>query len=400
MLAEVGNGLVAGPNDSRYTSILMGVRGSGKTVALNEIEDRAAADGWVVLSMDAGTPGLLERIVRTVSQAGGTYEALNLGESADSRSVERSIGIRLGMLEGKIAATEYRDHRPNMGLREHLTRLVQAAQQHDTSVLLTVDELQGIDREEGRLLSNDLQHITRRAGMPLAFVGAGLLELKHTLMRDRKMTFFHRCEHFEMPPLTIADAVIGLAGTIRSGGGTITDEALRLASDAVNGSPYRLQVIGDIAWKTSDGPDGVIDGAAVKVAIDTAREVVSAKIGIPAWHDLSEGDQELLGAVAANGGTATSAEAARRSNMSEKAANGALRRLADLGYLDRKSRGFYSFADLVAMDVALAETGYSGVPNRSPLGQRTSRQRCRKWMPLAKAYCVQQKGHSGGCRSK
>ncbi len=400
LLTEVGNGLVTGPNDPRYTSILMGVRGSGKTVALNEIEDRAAADGWVVLSMDAGTPGLLERIVQTISQADHTYEALNLAEDVDSRSVEKSIGIRLGVVEGKIAATEHRDRRANMGLREHLTRLVQVAQQHDTSVLLTVDELQGIDRLEGRRLSNDLQHITRRAGLPLAFLGAGLLELKHTLMRDRKMTFFHRCEHFDMPPLAIEDAVVGLSGTIRSAKGTITDEALRLASKAVNGSPYRLQVIGDIAWKTAGGPEGVIDSAAVGVAIDTAGEVVSAKIGIPAWHDLSEGDQSLLGAVAANGGIANSAEAAQYSNISEKAANSVLRRLADLGYLERHARGTYRFTDLVTKEVALAETEHPEASGDTSESRNAPRQQCRRWMPRATAYCVLQKGHSGGCRSK
>ena len=126
------------------------------------------------------------------------------------------------------------------------------------------------------------------------------------------------------------------------------------------------------------GPDGVIDSAAVDVAIGTAGEVVSAKIGIPAWHDLSEGDQRLLGAVAANGGSANSAEAARRSNMSDKAANRVLRRLADLGYLDRQTRGAYRFTGLVPKEVALAETGHSEVSDDVPPSQVASRQQCRK----------------------
>ena len=64
--------------------------------------------------------------------------------------------------------------------------------------------------------------------MPLAFVGAGLLEMKTSLLMDRKMTFFHRCEHFEMPPLEVADAIVGLAGPIKEAGGKITEEALEL----------------------------------------------------------------------------------------------------------------------------------------------------------------------------
>lgn len=397
LLSEIGDGLVTGPGDQRYISILMGVRGTGKTVILNEIEDRAAADGWVVLSMDAGTPGLLERIVQAIAQADQTYQALGLAKGANRRSVERSIGIRLGPLEGKMATTEYHDHKADMGLREHLTYLVRAAQEHGGSVLLTVDELQGIDRMEGRRLSNDLQHITKRAEMPLAFLGAGLLELKHTLMRDRKMTFFHRCDHFDMPPLEAADAVAGLAGPIRDAGGTITSEALGLASKSVDGSPYRLQVIGDIAWKLAGAPHGVIDAAAVEAAVSAADQTVRQKIAIPAWHDLSAADQGILESVAANGGTATPSEVARDSQTGEKSTSSTLRRLADLGYAHRPRHGVYSLTKLVPQDLILSESGREDAISAD---QPPRPGKCRKWMPRARAYCALSQGHSGGCRSK
>lgn len=400
LLEEVGGGLVTGPNDPRYTSIIMGVRGSGKTVALNEIEDRAAAEGWVVLSMDAGTPGLLERIAQAISQADRTYETLNLADSDDRRSVEKGIGIRLGPIEGKIATTEYRDHRANMGLREHLTHLVRAAQQHGASVLLTIDELQGIDRVEGRRLSNDLQHITKRAEMPLALLGAGLLELKHTLLRDRKMTFFHRCEHFDMPPLTIEDAAVGLAGPIRSAGGTITGEALRLAARAVNGSPYRLQVIGDIAWKTAGAPERGIGASDMETAISTAAEVVDAKVGVAAWHDLSQSGQRLLEAVGARGGIAASAEIARDTQTEPKAANDALRRLADTGYLDKPERGIYRLTHLVPREIAQGDAAHPRAADGLAPTPDVPAPKCRKWMPRAKAYCTLRRGHTGGCRSR
>jgi len=62
LLGNLASGLLSGPEDNRYTSIVMGVRGSGKTVALNEIEDSAARSGWVVLSMDAGTTSVSAHI--------------------------------------------------------------------------------------------------------------------------------------------------------------------------------------------------------------------------------------------------------------------------------------------------------------------------------------------------
>ena len=74
MIDGLGTGLVTGPTDRRYTSILMDSRGSGKTATLNEIEDMAAAEGWVVLSIDAATPGLLQRTMDVIARADEEYE--------------------------------------------------------------------------------------------------------------------------------------------------------------------------------------------------------------------------------------------------------------------------------------------------------------------------------------
>ena len=408
MLSEIGDGLVTGPNDRRYTSILMGVRGSGKTVVLNEIEDRAAADGWVVLSVDASTPGLLDRIVRAISQAGSRYEVLGL-PAAGGRSVEKSLGIRLGPLEGRWATTEHDGAGAAMGTREQLARLTEAAQRHGASVLLTVDELQGIDRAEGRRLANDIQHITKRAEMGLAFLGAGLPELKHTLMQDRKMTFFHRCEHFDMPPLSIGDAVAGILNPITESGGAITGEALGVAARAVDGSPYRLQVIGDIAWRAGGAPGREIGASAARAAAEAADAVVRAKVAVPAWHDLPQGDQRIMEAVASRGGAASTAEAAQDARTSPKSASAALRRLADLGYLEASRRGAYRLSGLVPADVILAESGHldlsggdaenGGQAEIPPRTVEAAKLPCRRWMPRAKAFCVLSQGHAGGCRS-
>ncbi|WP_419839078.1 ATP-binding protein [Candidatus Poriferisodalis sp.] len=394
LLADLGGGLATGPHDARYTSVLMGVRGSGKTVLLSEIEDRAAADGWVVLSLDAGTPGLLDRIVQTVRNADRTYEALGMANPARTRSAERSVGIRLGPLAGQISVTEHDDRLTHMGLREYLTFLAQAARRSDTSVLLTVDEMHGIDRTEGRRLSNDIQHITKRGNMPLAFVGAGLLEMKTTLLQDRKMTFFHRCEHYEMPPLDASDAMIGLASPIRDAGGTITDEALELAAKAVGASPYKLQVIGDFAWRIAGAPEKSIDAVAARTAVQAADKDVRKKVALPAWHDLSRTDQRVLVAVASIDGGASPQVVAQRAGLSGDHAQESLSRLRKTGYLDRPRAGTYRLTDLVPLATVLDE---GAILDETDSGAAPL---CRQWMPQSNAYCILNQGHSGGHRSR
>ena len=403
LLGTLGSGLATGPNDKWYTTIIMGVRGSGKTTILNEIEDRAAADGWVVLSLDAGTPGLLDRIAQAMAQANRSYESLELEGDARGRSVGKSLGVRLGPLEGKMEATDFFES-PTMGLREHLVFLAHQAMKQGTSVLLTVDEMHGIDRVEARRLSNDIQHITRRAGLPLAFVGAGLLEMKHTLMRDRKTTFFHRCEDYELPPLDVVDAMKGIAAPIEDAGGSISPDALNLAATAVKGSPYRLQVIGDAAWRLSDAPETSIDTRIVEMAVTAADEVVEKNIGIPAWHDLSEREKSVVVSLASQSGASDAIKVARDVGISSRQASGLLIHLRDGGYVTSLGNGNYELSGLVPAKVALGAhssgEGSSAEPIHRPAASGRAAARCRKWMPRARAYCSLRAGHAGRCRSR
>ena len=96
LMRDLADGLATGPSDARFTCLLTGSRGSGKTVVLNEVEDMAAAEGWVVLTTDASTPGLLERTADVIAGAQDSYEALGAGDGQIVRSTEKKLGIGLG----------------------------------------------------------------------------------------------------------------------------------------------------------------------------------------------------------------------------------------------------------------------------------------------------------------
>ena len=402
LLTTLGSGLATGPNDKWYTSIVMGVRGSGKTTILNEIEDRAAADGWVVLSLDAGTPLLLDRITQAIAHAGRSYESLEAVADTTGRSVGKSLGIRLGPLEGKLEVSDFFES-PQTGLREHLVVLAHQAMKYGASVLLTVDELHAIERGEGRRLANDIQHVTRRANLPVAFVGAGLLEMRRTLMRDRKMTFFHRCEDYELPPLDDVDARLGLASPIEDAGGSIATDALHFAASAVNGSPYRLQVIGDTAWRLAGAPAKPITLHTVESAVTTANRTVEKNISIPAWHDLTGREKSVLMSLTGRNGRSNVARVAQDTGISNRQASGLLTNLRDSGYVAALGDAEYAMTSLVSPRVALDLGSFEidTVETEHQTGNRTypKRPRCRKWMPRARAYCVMGEGHAGRCRS-
>lgn len=403
ILRTIGTGLVSGPTHHHYTSLLVGRRGTGKTVTLNAVEDMAALAGWVVLSLDAATPGISERIKSAIAMADSAYESLELVNENLRRATETRAGIFLGPLTGSLAWQRFRESNTNMDLREHLAFMARSALQADTSVLVTIDELHGVDPLEGRRLANDLQHVTKREGLPLAFVGAGLPDMRLTLMRDKKMTFFHRCEDFDLIPLTFEDCVEGLYRPICDAGGSISKEALWAAADYAQGMPYKLQVVGDQLWRISGSPEHEITLEHVEISAMSVESIIDKRIGVPAWYDLSQELQDVLAVVSFAECQVSSSDVADKIGITQRTAHKAADDLVTLGYLSRARRDRYATTGFVSSKVleqawAGLETDHrKDIPDSSAAPQTV---RCGKWMPRAQARCRLSVEHAGRCRSR
>ena len=238
--------------------------------------------------------------------------------------------------------------------------------------------------------------------MPLAFVGAGLLEMRYTLMADRRVTFFHRCDQHDMPPLERIDAIEGLRKTITEAGGSISRDALLHAADAVGGSPYKLQVVGHAAWRIAGAPEHPVDLPAAALAADAADEIVDRNVSVPALYDLSDAEQAILRAVADDAPAATVSSVSERSGAPYRQAGRIVRRLSLSGYIAQSASGTISLTGLVperviddAMPPDRADTQWQ---RPAPAPQQATM--CRKWMPRSQARCILADGHAGGCRSK
>lgn len=413
LLVDLGAGLAGGPRDPRYASLIMGVRGSGKTVVLNELEDRAARQGWVILSVDGSSKGLPERIVNAIEFARGDNPTVGAAAVSQQGSRLQTFGLRLGVLSATWRAGTAQAPPPPSSMGDALAALANAAAQAGTAVLLTVDELHAVDREEVRRLSSDIQHIAGRAGLPLAFVGAGLLEMRYTLLADTKITFMQRCERYEMHPLVPADVAVGLSLPIRDAGGDITSEALQAATAFVGESghgPYKLQILGHTIWRMAGAPDRTIDARTVQRSLPIAEAAVARSICVPAWHELSDSAQSYLAAAAATAGQTSPGELAMRvagrTGLSARRTASIRRRLVLAGYLAQTADGTVGLTDLVPSEVVRqeapeelsqyeADDTHDGPPSDTALELL-----CREWMPRARAYCVLPAAHSGRCRSR
>ncbi len=400
ILDDIADSLASGPAHQGYTRLLLGQRGAGKTTLLAEARELAASDGAMVLDADASTPGLLERISSAIADARELYEAT---ARRRPRRSARVSGVSLGPVG--VRWEDMPAPQSERSLRHHLESLASWAAEHQSYVLLTVDEMHAGDRDELRRLAADVQAITKVRALPLALVGAGLSEMSHTVLEDKKMTFFHRCLRKSMPPIDFDDAWRCLRLTVKEAGGVVHSDALKLmASAAADSLPYRLQSIGHHAWALSGAPEAEIDTDSASMGVQRADADIAEKIVAPMWHDLSEADQSYLAALAGCGGEALPAEIAKllRGRSSRSLARSE-RRLAAAGHVSRTSRATITQAGVLTAEAVIAiaarEAEYgiraADVPERTARGRR-----CNVEMPRAKARCVLPRGHSGGHRSR
>ena len=292
--------------------------------------------------------------------------------------------------------------RPEWDTRHLLTKLAEHAQRFDTAVLMTIDELHSGDRDELRRFSADLQHITKRAHWPLAIIVAGLSEMKHTLLMDKKMTFFRRCARFDMPALTTADALAGLRIPVLDSGGGFENDALESAARACGPLPYEMQLIGYHAWTIAGAPRRPIDLPAVEQACNLAGESMVEDLIVPAWHDLSRSQQAFLGAVADAGGQARPEQLGATLPYSFVTLADTEQRLLACGYLAATNDGALRLTELMPTDAvrrfAESPRRYQS-PRHAPATGTFPSARCGHYMPRAKAHCILPEGHGGGHRS-
>lgn len=391
--------LASGPRDSGYTRLILGQRGSGKTTILAEIRELARASGMLALGADGATSGLPARVASAIDRA------RDPGRHTWSASPETGRRMRLsGFQIGPFGANweELPALQQQWSIGRRLEALAEWASEQGSAVLLTVDEMHAIDREEARRLAADIQSITKIDGLPLAFVGAGLPEMAGTVLADRKMTFFHRCHRDRMPHTDYDGAWMCLRLTTEEAGGSVDGEALDLMASAASGAiAFKLQSIGYHAWALSGAPGRAIDVLAARAAVRRAEADMSEKVLKPMWGDLSDLDRSYLGALSSVGGAATPGRLAGLiPDITVRSLARAEQRLTEAGHVARSPDGVISLTGPLDRPFIQAATEIEALYLTGAAPASPARRRCNADMPRARARCALTLGHKGGHRSR
>jgi len=241
------------------SQILLGLRGTGKTVLLNAIETLAQKHHHITSFIEAPETGrLADQLYPKLHQALRKLSGVETAKAAAHsgmralRGFASAFKIKFGDVE--IAVDPEPGVADSGNLEFDLVDLFQAvgraAQAGQRGWSLFIDELQYLAEPELAALIVAI-HRANQTGLPILFFGAGLPQIA-ALSGDAK-SYAERL--FNFPPIGALDneaATAAIRQPIEGEGETINDGALGEIFRATQGYPYFLQEWGYQAWNVAD----------------------------------------------------------------------------------------------------------------------------------------------------
>jgi hypothetical protein len=242
------------------SSILMGLRGVGKTVLLNEMRRAAEGEGIQCVPIEApegqSLPAMLVPALRTAllkldrGQAAMTVAKRGLGALA--RFV-KAFKLSYGELEASLDLGEI-GVADNGDLESDLIDLIDlvgaAAAERNTAVVLFIDELQYVQERELAALITAL-HRARQNERPITLVAAGLPQLAGQMGKAK--SYAERLFLFtSIGPLDDDAATAAIVHPIEFEECSIEPDAVAKILSVTQGYPYFLQEWGKQCWEAAD----------------------------------------------------------------------------------------------------------------------------------------------------
>ena len=236
---------------------LVGLRGVGKTVLLDQMMKDAEGSGVVTIRIEAPEGRSLPAVLAPQLRIG----LLKLSRMEQAKDVAirglRALAGFVGKMKLTFNDVEVGlDYEPEPGLADNgdlegdLTMLLEqvgaAAHAAGTLVAIFIDELQYVPEKQLAALTSAL-HRCAQLQLPLVVVGAGLPQLRGRMGEAK--SYSERL--FDFPiigPLDAADAADAIVKPAHDEGVDVDNDAVNLIIGFTKGYPYFLQEWGKHAW--------------------------------------------------------------------------------------------------------------------------------------------------------
>lgn len=333
LISDFADALEDGPGATGRASIYTGARGAGKTVMLNAIQESAKARGWIVVS-ETLTRGLVERL--TQSRLPEVLRAM------DPDAVgKRLTGVAAPLQMGGVEWATVEKHIAKADLRSQVNLLTDLLAEHETGLLLTLDEIHAGNIEELRQLAAVVQHAFREE-RELAFAGAGLSAAVSDVLRDDVLTFLRRADRHHLGSVDLSDVGRALSEPIADSGRSVAEDALAVMTEGTQGYPFLIQLVGSSCWRVSPGDSEISLGDA-EHGVRAARLRLGSLVYEPALAAASDIDKSYLLEMSRDDGPSRTSDIQKRLNVDKGYANVYRSRLIEADLIEAPRRGYVDF---------------------------------------------------------
>ena len=331
LLQEILGGFETMPGSKERAHVILGQRGSGKTVLLREVADRAKASGLVVATPTVTSEDMPTRIIEKLQDAG---EAVL--KSKKHHVTGGSVGV-MGFSAGLQFTPEIQETKT---FEYKLIQLTRKINEQGKSVLILLDELQANSPEIRRLITAYDEMVGE--GLDISLVMAGLPGAVSATLNDKVLTFLNRAKKTKLEDLPFSDVDSYYKKAFEQAGLVINNEQRRFVSKAVEGSPYLMQLIGyNLVKYTSE--DGLVSEDIIQEALKTSSEEFEEDVCKTTLAALSDQDIAFLEAMVQVGLPAKVSDVAEVMGVTTDYAQKYRKRLIDSGTIMSPRRGYVEF---------------------------------------------------------
>ncbi|MBR6381978.1 MAG: ATP-binding protein [Lachnospiraceae bacterium] len=267
LLDELTETLNADPIENS-AFILTGIRGSGKTVTLTDLEKRMRAeDDWIIIGLKSNGEIVNDLLAELYSCAPFLTEFID----AELNLSGFGIGIKAS---GK----------PSIASADHALRVIlKHLQKKKKRVLITIDEAR---KTEQMLTFIQSLQILIREDLPIFLVAAGLYEDIESLEDSEGLTFLTRAEKYEMKPLNLTLISKNYQNVLG-----VSRETAEAMAALTKGYAFAYQALGKYMWEKKEKE-------ITEEVLALFDEVLADKVYDKIWEELTPKDRWYLGYIA------------------------------------------------------------------------------------------------------
>ena len=272
------------PNDPNRTTIITGIRGSGKTAILSDIHAGLNAKRYAVIDVTAHGGMLLEILDGFIRNGKGKNWLGKGYKDIESFSIG-AMGFSVGLSKKSEKATH--------SFRFLLTGVLDELKSKNITTIFLIDEVHN-GAPEMREFAVTYQHLVREE-YDVALMMAGLPSSVNDVLNDKILTFLRRAHRVELESIDVKAVEIAYEKAFDKAGRSFQGNALKEAAAATDGYPYLIQLLGYFLF--SDG-SLAIDSKLVQQSLELSKIELFKNVHDMLFQGLSIKDHDFLFAMA------------------------------------------------------------------------------------------------------